>query len=83
MSGVEFAARLAGVPQELIEEIKKAAPKAAELLNLLKANQDFILRAQNLFFEAEKEVMALLPTAMDLVKYIQTLTPPQTDNPTT
>ena len=72
MSAIEFVARMAGVPQDLIDEVEKAAPQTAALLKLVKDNQDLLLKLEALVTAATPEIMALIPTAQDVLKFIQT-----------
>ena len=53
MSAIEFATRLAGVPQETIDEIEKASPAAADLVRLIKDNQELIGKGAALIEEAK------------------------------
>ena len=83
MSAIEFVARMAGVPQELIDEVEKAAPQTAALLKLVKDNQDLLLKLEALVTAATPEIMALIPTAQDVLKFIQAqqATPQQAPKP--
>ena len=78
MSAIDFAARLAGVPQATIDEVEKAAPHMAVLLRLLKDNeplikqaQAFVAKVQPIITEAQPmltEAMALYAKASPLIK---------------
>ena len=71
MSAIDFIARLAGVPDDLITEVEKAAPTAAALLQLVKDNQDTLNRLVTLLPQAVKEAEALIPAAQDVLKFMQ------------
>ena len=53
MSAIDFAARLAGVPQETIDEVEKAAPHTAKLLKTFKDNEDLLVQAAALIDQAQ------------------------------
>jgi hypothetical protein len=52
MSALDFAARLAGVPQATIDEVETALPHAAKLLQTFKDHEDMIIRGKVLIDEA-------------------------------
>ena len=51
MSAIDFAARLAGVPQETIDAVEAAAPHTAKLLQTFKDNEDLIVQGKALLDE--------------------------------
>lgn len=51
MSAIDFAARLAGVPQETIDAVEAAAPHTAALLQTFKDNEDLIVQGKALLDE--------------------------------
>lgn len=85
MSSIDFMLGMAGVPQETISEIEKAAPTAAALLKLLKDNdalirkivavvgeaEPLIAQAAPLVNQALAEVRAIMPAAQDVIAFIQ------------
>ena len=48
MSAIDFAARLAGVPQETIDAVEAAAPHTAALLQTFKDHEDLIAQGKAL-----------------------------------
>ena len=48
MSAIDFAARLAGVPQHTIDEVEAAAPHTAKLLQIFKDNEGLIAEGKAL-----------------------------------
>ena len=48
MSAIEFAARLAGVQQNTIDEVNAAAPHTAKLLQMFKDHEDLIVQGKAL-----------------------------------
>lgn len=48
MSAIDFAARLAGVPQQTIDEVYAAAPHTAVLLQTFKDHEDLIIQGKAL-----------------------------------
>lgn len=93
MSLAEFALGLAGVPQQTIADIEKSAPAAAALLKLFKDNQvlvskiealaieaaPLITQAMPLIQQAQAELKVLIPTAQEVIAFIQS----QQQKPTT
>ena len=87
MNGVESTLlRLAGVPQATIDEVEKAVPTVAALLNLIKQNQDLLNKIVAVVTEAQPllaqalpldnqaiiEIDSVLPAAQDILAYLQT-----------
>ena len=66
MSAIDFAARLAGVPQETIDEVYAAAPHTAKLIQTFKDHEDLIVQGKALmdkFGPAITEAMPLIAQA--------------------
>lgn len=66
MSAIEFAARLAGVPQQTIDEVYTAAPHTAKLLQMFKDHEDLIVQGKALvdkFGPVINEAMPLIVQA--------------------
>ena len=95
MNGIETTVlRLAGVPQATIDEVEKAIPSVAALLNLFKQNEGLIKKILAVANEAQPllaqvlplinqalvEIDSILPAAQDVITYLQTK---QVDVPTT
>jgi hypothetical protein len=87
MNGIEVTVlRLAGVPQSTIDEVEKAIPSTAALLNLIKQNQNLInkilavvaeaqpllVQALPLVNQAVVEINSVLPAAQDVLAFLQT-----------
>jgi hypothetical protein len=66
MSAIDFAARLAGVPQQTIDEVNAAAPHTARLLQTFKDHEDLIVQGKALldkFGPVIAEAMPLIAQA--------------------
>ena len=85
MSAIDFALRLAGMPQQTIDELNGSLPAAASLIKLFKDNEPLIRKFQALAAEAQPlidasvpllrpamaELDALLPAAQDVVAFLK------------
>ena len=79
MSAIDFAARLAGVPQATIDEVNAAIPHTAKLLQTFKDHEDLIIQGKVLldkFGPVITEVMPLLIQAQAFYAKVSPLIAP-------
>ena len=67
MSALDFAARLAGVPQQTIDEVEAAVPHTAKLLQTFKDHEDLIVQGKALI----DKFGPLITEAMPLIAQAQ------------
>ena len=79
MSALDFAARLAGVPQQTIDEVNAAAPHTAALLQTFKDHEDLIVQGKALldkFGPVIAEAMPLITQAQAFYAKVSPLIAP-------
>lgn len=79
MSAIDFAARLAGVPQKTIDEVEAAAPHTAALMQAFKDHEDLIVQGQallNKFGPVIAEAMPLIVQAQTFYAKVSPLIGP-------
>ena len=79
MSALDFAARLAGVPQQTIDEVYAAAPHTAKLMQIFKDHEDLIIQGKALadkFAPIIAEAQPLVAQALVFYAKLAPLIPP-------
>ena len=75
MSALDFAARLAGVPQETIDEVNAAAPHTAKLLQTFKDHEDLIVQGKALLDKMSPVIAAAMPLLAQAQAFYAKLSP--------
>ena len=75
MSALDFAARLAGVPQKTIDEVNAAAPHTAKLLQIFKDHEDFIIQGKELLDRMSPVIAEAMPLIAQAQAFYAKLAP--------
>ena len=75
MSALDFAARLAGVPQKTIDEVNAAAPHTAKLLQTFKDHEDLIVQGAALLEKMQPVLVEAQPLLADALALYAKLAP--------
>ena len=75
MSALDFAARLAGVPQQTIDEVEAAAPHTAKLLQTFKDHEDLIAQGKALLDKFGPVVAEAMPLIVQAQAFYAKLSP--------
>ena len=71
--------RLAGLPQATIDEIEKAAPATADLIKILRDNDQLIRKIGALYAEAKPLIDQAIPIVQKAYAELQTILPAAQD----
>ena len=75
MSALDFAAKLAGVPQQTIDEVESAVPHTAKLLQLFKDHEDLILQGKALLDKFSPVIAEAMPLIAQAQAFYAKLSP--------
>ena len=75
MSAIDFAARLAGVPQETIDEVNAAAPHTAKLLQTFKDHEDLIVQGKALLDKFDPVIAEAMPLIVQAQAFYAKISP--------
>ena len=75
MSALDFAARLAGVPQETIDEVEAAVPHTAKLLQTFKDHEDLIVQGNALLDKFGPVIAEAMPLIAQAQAFYAKLSP--------
>ena len=75
MSAIDFAARLAGIPQNVIDEVEASAPHAAKLLQTFKDHEDLIAQGKALFDKFDPVIAEAMPLVTQALAFYAKVSP--------
>lgn len=75
MSAIEFAARLAGVPQSTIDEVDAAAPHTAKLLQMFKEHEGLITEGKALLDKFGPVIAEAMPLIVQAQAFYAKVSP--------
>src|ERR1019366_5005171 len=75
MSAIDFAARLAGVPQQTIDDINAAAPHTAKLMQTFKDHEDLIIKGKALLDKFGPVIAEAMPLIVQAQAFYAKVSP--------
>ncbi len=75
MSAIDFAARLAGVPQQTIDEVNAAVPHTAKLLQTFKDHEDLIVQGKALLDKFGPVIAEAMPLIVQAQAFYAKVSP--------